>query len=179
MSSNNTNTAEWTEKGMEKLGSLIKDIRFAMMTTQSCDYKFLHSRPMATQTTDFDGKQLWFFTRESSEKVEEIKQDVHVNVSYADAKSNTFVSVSGRAFLVKDQGKIKELWNPLLTAWFPKGLEDPEIALIRVDLDGAEYWDQPSSKMVQLYGFLKAKLTGKPFQPTESQNQKIDITSAE
>jgi len=148
-----------------KLSEMIKDVRIAMLTTASHDGS-LHSRPMATQQTEFDG-DLWFFTQISSGKVEEIKDDQHVNVSYCDAGENSFVSIAGAASIVRDRAKIEELWHPLHKAWFPKGADDPEIALIKVRVEHAAYWDAPSGAMVQLAGFVKALATGQQFQPGE------------
>ena len=148
-----------TDDPCQKFHSLISDIQFAMMTT-ACPDGSLRSRPMATHPPDeFDGT-LWFFTHDRDAKVLEILENTHVNLSYAEPKKNNYVSVSGRATLVKDKAKAKELWNPLYKAWFPDGLDDPHLALIRVDVDQAEYWDAPSSKMVQLAGFVKALVTG-------------------
>ena len=135
---------------------LIKDIRIAMLTTASEDGR-VYSRPMATQETRFQG-ELWFLTRQDSGKVEEIRHNSHVNVSYADTKNSTFISLSGRARLSKDSAKIHELWNPMYTAWFPKGEEDPEITVIQVLVEDAEYWTAPSSAIVRNYRMLKASI---------------------
>ena len=143
---------------IKKMGEMIKDIRFAMLTTAMPDGT-LRSRPMATQQAEFDG-DLWFFTGQSTAKVDEIQQDQHVNISYANPDDNRYVSVSGRARLVRDQQKMKELWNPMFKAWFPDGLDDPDLVLLKVDVTQAEYWDSPSSKMVQLAGLVKALATG-------------------
>lgn len=159
------------DESMEKLGSLIKDIRVAMLTTTDAE-GHLHSRPMATQTTDFDGT-LWFFTRADSPKVGEIDREHRVNVSYADAHEQHYVSVSGRARLVRDPARNKELWSPLLKAWFPDGLDDPALALLRVDVERAEYWDAPSSAVVHLVGFVKALATGTTYEPGE--HEKVTI----
>ena len=144
------------ESNLKKLHSLIKDINFAMMTTVASDGQ-LRSRPMATRLEDkeFDGT-IWFFTHDQDGKVHEILENTQVNLGYADPKKNDYVSVSGQATLVKDKAKAKELWSPLYKAWFPDGLDDPHLALIRVDVDQAEYWDSPNSKMVQIAGFVKA-----------------------
>lgn len=136
-----------------------------MLTTSRPDGT-LHSRPMATQQSKFAG-ELWFFTAKDSLKVDETEQRPAVNVSYADASHNRYVSVSGRGMLVKDRKMEEELWNPLYKVWFPKGLDDPQLALLRVDVEEAEYWDAPSSTMVQVVGFVKALLTGKQYAPGE------------
>jgi general stress protein 26 len=131
-----------------------------MMTTVQAG-GLLRSRPMATQKTPFDG-ELWFFTGHHSPKVDEIQADSHVNLSYSDPDSRHHVSITGTAELVQDREKIRSLWTPALQAWFPEGPDDPEVALLRVSVDSAEYWDAPSSKMVHLYDRVKAALTGKP-----------------
>jgi general stress protein 26 len=166
-----TTTTATKRNGINKLGSLIKDIGFAMLTTV-CPDGSLRSRPMATQRDEFDGV-LWFFTHAGDPKVREIQRDQRVNVSYADPAKNNYVSVSGRATLVRDKPIMKELWNPFYKAWFPKGLDDPQLALIRVAVEQAEYWDAPNSKLVQLGGFLKAVVTGK--QARGGQNEKVTL----
>jgi general stress protein 26 len=145
----------------EHLWSLIKDVKVAMLTTE-VDESWLRSRPMATQQAEFTG-DLWFFTRESSGKSAEARQHPQVNLSYADAGANRFVSVSGPAELVHDAAKNKELWNPIYKAWFPKGLDDPDLALLKVKVERAEFWDSPSSTMVQIAGFLKAVASGQAY----------------
>jgi general stress protein 26 len=147
------------EESIEKLKGLIEDIDFAMLTTVNGGQ--LRSRPMSTQKFDFDG-DLWFFTSDQTHKVDEIEQDNRVCVAYAKPEDNVYVSVSGRAQLVKDKDKIEELWNPILKAWFPEGLDDPTLSLLKISVEEAEYWDSPNSKIVQLVGFVKALVTGTP-----------------
>jgi general stress protein 26 len=163
------------KENIKKLRELIQDIKFAMLTTVEEDGT-LRSRPMATQATEFDG-DLWFFTNATAPKVDEVQRDQHVNVSYANPEAQKYVSISGRAQLVRDRHKIEELWNPLYKAWFPKGLDDPDLALLQVSVEQAEYWDSPSSPLVRLVGFVKALTTGKPYSGGE--NQKIDADSVE
>lgn len=160
---------------LTKLQDLIKDMKFAMLTTIEEDGA-LRSRPMAT-TSDITDGSLWFFTKASAPKVAEVQRSDKVNVSYAHPDDNCYVSVSGSAHLVRDKDKIKDLWNPLFKAWFPKGIDDPEIALLRVDIDHAEYWDSSSSAMVHLYGVVKASLTGQPARTEEvGEHEKLDLT---
>ena len=159
---------------IKKLGALIKDIQFAMLTSQDADGR-LHSRPMATQQVSFDG-DLWFFTALNSHKLEEVRADSQVNVAYSEPKDQRYVSVSGRAQIVTDKEKAKQLWTPALKAWFPNGLEDPQLALIKVSVESAQFWDSPSSKIVQLVGFAKAMLTGEGYKPSASENQRVNLS---
>ncbi len=159
------------EEAIKKLHTLIEDIDFAMLTTVDID-GVLRSRPMSTQKAEFDGT-LWFFSSDKTHKTEEIERDNRVNVSYAEPKNNVYVSVSGTASIIKDRAKMEELWNPILKAWFPKGLDDPSICLLEVSAEQAEYWDSPSSTIVQIVGFVKAVVTGK--RADGGENEKINL----
>ncbi len=141
-----------------RVNDLIEDIHTAMFVTALPDGT-LRSRPMATQQMDAEGC-LWFFTEAASGKVHEIKDDQHVNIAYASPDGNKYVSVTGTARIVKDQAKIDELWSAAVKAWFPKGQDDPNVALIRVHVQSAEYWDAPGNAVVQLYVHAKSALTG-------------------
>lgn len=154
------------------LAEKIKDIRVAMLTTADAD-GYLRSRPMATQELDRDGK-LWFFTKDHSPKANSIEQDQEINVAYADDAKNLWVSVTGKASIVRDRAKIKELWKPILKAWFPDGEDDPELALICVDVESAQIWDAPSGKVVTLVALAKSLATGQPMDH-EKHTQKIDL----
>ncbi len=144
-----------------RLGELIKDINFAMLSTIGPDGS-LRSRPMGTQEIDLEHGLLWFFTAVDSPKVNEIASDHEVGLTYAEPAKQKYVSVSGRAHLVRDPAKARKLWTPLAKAWFPGGVDDPRLALLRVHATAAEYWDSPSSKMVQLFGLAQAAITGHP-----------------
>ena len=150
--------AHTREDAIQKLRSLIDDINICMLTTVDAE-GCLHSRPMAVQQSEFDG-DLWFLTGKSTGKTGEIRRDQHVNVSFADEDDQKYVSVSGRAMTLDDRSKIKELWNPLYKAWFPKGLDDPDLTALKVTVEKAEYWDSPNGVATQLYGFVKAVTTG-------------------
>ena len=158
------------EESIKKLGALIKDIQMAMLTT--IDGGVLRARPMATQDTEFDG-ELWFFTSDKTHKVAEIEKDNRANVSYSKPNDNVYVSVSGAVSIVKDREKIEELWNPAYKAWFPDGLDDPTICLLKINVEQAEYWDSPSSTIVHIVGFVKALVTGERAQGGE--NEKITL----
>ena len=156
---------------LKRIAGWIEGIRVAMLTTIGPEGA-LHSRPMATQEAPFDG-EVWFFTNDSSPKIAELLQDRHVNVAYADNHNHRYVSLTGQASLVRNRARIEELWKPHLKAWFPEGLEDPHLALIRVRVESAEYWSSPSSPVVHALGLAKALITGKRAQGGE--NEKIDL----
>lgn len=151
-----------SEQAREKLWDLIKDIRFAMFTTRHGN-GHLHSRPMTTQNSKLDhDSTLWFYMSRTSQPVADLKADAMVNVVYADPGVDSYVSISGTAAVVEDLAKKEQLWSKMAEAWFPAGFDDPELALVRVDIIHANYWDVKESKIVQLFKMAKAVVTGKP-----------------
>jgi general stress protein 26 len=144
---------------VQKFAKIIEKIQFAMMTTISANDRHLNSRPMTLLKTEFDG-DLWFFAGRASQPVEDIQEEPMVNLAFSDPKTNAYMSVSGRAEMVLDRAKAEELWNPLFKAWFPKGLEDPDLCMIKVEVESADYWESPSSPVAKLAGFAKVILTG-------------------
>ena len=155
-----------------KLGELIGDVEIAMLTTTRPDGRLV-SRPLRTVDAGrpFDGT-LWFFVRASSHKADEIDANPHVNLAYASPSRNTYISVSGTARLVESRAKVAELWSPALELYFTGGRDDRDLVLLRVDVDGAEFWDGPAGWFGQALDFAGGVLTGdKPL----SQNSSIDL----
>jgi len=164
---------EARSKAWEHLQKLIKDVEVAMLTTVSGE-DFLRSRPMMTQQSDDDGV-LWFFTNDHQAKAQELAEDPRVNVSYSKPADNKFVSVSGLGEVVHDEEKKRKLWKPIYKAWFPEGVDDPHLALLKVYIEKAEYWDAPASTWVEVAGFAKALLTGKPYDASHAEHDTIDL----
>ena len=141
-----------------RLAELIEGIETAMLTTADASGE-LHSRPMATQAISDQGEIL-FYTRRESAKVDEAEHQA-VNVAYADPRGNRYVSVCGRAMLDTNPETIRAHWSPELKAWFPGGVDDPQLALLRITIDHAEYWTAPGGPLATLAQFAKAAV-GKP-----------------
>lgn len=147
----------------ERLAEMIKDIRVAMFTTRRPDGS-LHTRPMYTQTSPFMGGVLWFMTSIRGEKVDELAASPEVLITYDGSSNNRYVSIRGTAEVIRDAAKARELWNIHAKGWWPGGPEDPDLALIRVVVESAEYWDGPS-KAGYVLSLLKAVVTGSKVNP--------------
>jgi general stress protein 26 len=155
-----------------RLKELVEDIKIAMMTTADDDGT-LRSRPLQTLKFEDDGS-LWFFTAASSAKVAEAAADGwRVNLSYGDPAKYDFVSISGRAALSRDRERMKALWSKWVEVFFPNGIEDPDLALLRVDVEKAEYWDAPGTAVGRLFSATRALITGSK---DVGDNVKIDRT---
>ncbi len=158
---------------MQRLHELVKDIDFCMLTTLD-ENGDLHSRPMSSNGDIDPNGDLWFFTYGSSHKVGEIEKKPKVNASFADTDKHRYVSITGRASLVRDHAKIEELWQPTLKLWFPKGTDEPDIALLRISVEKAEYWDSPSSSIARAFHFVSALATGTEMKGGENKKLELD-----
>ncbi len=137
----------------QKIIDLVSRANSAMLTTMTDDGTHV-SRPMAVQESDFDG-DLWFFTDTDSDKVRQIGANPQVNVTLANDSKNEWTSLSGEAHIVNDRQKIEELWSKPLETWFPDGTDTAGLALIKVEVGSAEYWDA-DNKAKQVLGMIKA-----------------------
>ena len=142
----------------DKVWRLIKDARAAVLVTIGRDGA-LQSRPMGCLQTTFDGV-LWFLTFRDSAKMNEIAANERVLVSYADSKQFEYVSIVGRARQLDDRAKIREPWNEGIRVWFPRGADDPDLALIAIDVDTATYWTNGASIAAYAWQYVRARLTG-------------------
>ncbi len=158
--------ASTSDEDKNKVYELVKDIKMAMLATLSPEGR-MHARPMASIQKGFDGT-LWFMSSEHSLKVDEIEARPDVLLAYSHPGRQHYVSITGKARIVRDRAKIHELWSEADRVWFPKGPDDPELTLLAVDIETAEYWDAPSSAMVHAFGYVKARLAGESPDPGEN-----------
>jgi general stress protein 26 len=135
-------------------------MRVAMLTTVE-ETGGLRSRPMAVQEVTDEGVA-WLFTSGGSAKVDEIGRIHHVNLCYLRPVRGVYVSMSGTAQVDRDPARIRELWHPLLHAWFPDGLDDPDLCLLKVEIEKADCWMAPVSGLVQVARYAGSLLGRTP-----------------
>ena len=123
-----------------RLSKLLEEYNVAMLTTLQPRDGSLHSRPMMSQVPGFDGS-LWFFSRVSSAKVDEIRAGSQVNLAYSDPSEGRYLSISGVAYVEHNRKKMQELWREIYRAWFPRGLDEPDLALLQVEVHEVELWE--------------------------------------
>lgn len=155
-----------------KLREIVKAVDICMLTTVD-EQGDLHSRPMSNNREVEFGGDLWFFTYGSSHKVGEVGRVPTVNASFADTDHQLYASLTGRAEVVRDRAKIEELWKSELRAWFPEGVDTPDIALLKVTVERAEYWDGSQSFVAHAVSLVSSLVMGKPAQLGE--NEKIEL----
>lgn len=146
------------EEALKKFKKLVTDINTCMFITDNRDSN--HTRPMATIEVEDNGT-LWFFTDIRSIKVEEVSADHNVHLVYAHPGKESYLDVWGHATVVKDKQAIVDKWSPLVKAWFPDGIDDPNLGLLKVEPNNLYYWDAESGKMVQFLKMAASVVTGK------------------
>lgn len=151
----------------------LEEFDTAMLVTHAKDGQ-LRARPMQMAEVDEDG-QLWFVTELDSAKVEEVMTDSRVNVSLQD--DNKYLSITGRATIVRNRAKIQELWNETWKIWFPNGEDDPNLALLHIQATEGEYWDMSGmNKLKFLFEAGKALATGTPPElDNDDVHQKVEL----
>jgi general stress protein 26 len=130
-----------------------------MLTTQTAEGAS-HSRPMLVHEID-EGGWLWFLTDRHSRKACELIHNPRATIAFQSKKGDRYVSVQGTAVIVRDDVKLKRLWNPTLRSWFPRGRHDPEIVLVAVRVERAEYWLVPGTRLARMAGMVQAMITRK------------------
>lgn len=148
------------EASLKKFKELVSDINVCMFITGNKNNN--HTRPMATIEAD-DAGTLWFFTDLRSIKVEETSMDHTVHLVYAHPGKESYLDVWGNATVITDRPAIKDKWSPVVKAWFPNGVDDPNLALLQVKPTDVYYWNAETGKMISFLKIAASALTGKRF----------------
>jgi general stress protein 26 len=104
-------------------------------------------RPMSVRQTD-DAGNLWFLSSTDSHKNHELAASPAVKLYFQVGHHAGFLELEGRAEVLQDRSRIKELWNPLLKTWFTGGEDDPRITVIRFTPQSGYYWDNKHGNVV-------------------------------
>lgn len=143
------------ESMKKHLQDLLESFDTAMFITHHGDGQ--HARPMTVAGVE-GVNTLWFATSLDAPKIEEIRRDGRVSITFQGDRR--FVALSGNAELVADRDKIHQLWKPTWKVWFPNGKDDPSITLIRVTVNDAEFWDNAGAKALRfVFEAAKALIT--------------------
>lgn len=160
----NDNTARDTDRAWD----LMKKIGFAMLVTRDGDK--LRARPMSAYL-ERDENAIYFLTDARRHKDEEIARNPGINLSFANASDQKYVSVTGTAVVSNDRAKIKELFSTPARAWWSSA-EDPDIRVLKITPDDAEFWDSPGA-IISYVKMAAAAVTGS--RPDLGDNRKVAL----
>jgi general stress protein 26 len=133
------------ELKLAEISEKMRDIDFAVLSTRT-EGGAIAGRPMSNnRDVEFDGDS-YFFTCDDTRTVSDIARDPNVGLTYQ-SKSGMlgmkpfFITVEGRAELIKDKARFAEHWTKDLDAWFQEGIDTPGLTLIKVSAERLHYWD--------------------------------------
>lgn len=141
-----------TEGKEQHLKKLMAKFDYGMLVTQSTGA--LHARPMAIAEQHDDGA-LYFAASKQSGKAEEIDQNPQVSITMQDG--NQSLSLSGRAETVHERDLIERYFSNAWKIWFPEGMDDPDLILIKVEPQQGEYWDMSNTADKARFAFEAGK----------------------
>ena len=161
-----------SETPREHFFSLLHHFKNGMLITHTPEAE-LHARPMTLAKVENDG-DLWLVTDVHSAKVDELAEDAHV--SFAMQDGDCYVALSGKAEIVRDAELVNALWNEAWRTWFPEGVDDPSLVLLKIKPVRGEYWDnQGLNKAKFIYHAAKAYLTGTTPEPDVDVQAKVEL----
>jgi len=151
-----------SQKKKQHFIDLMRNFDNAMLVTHAANGE-MRARPMAIADVT-DSGDVFFVTHTESGKVEELLRDERTLITLQGTLKQA--SLTGRAEVIHDRQAIRKLWNPAWQMWFAGGVEDPNIALIRVKPEEAEYWDMGGKTLVTLaFDGLRALFKGETIEP--------------
>ena len=128
-------------RDQDRVWQLMEKIGFAMLVTRDGDK--LRARPMSAYL-ERDNNAIFFLTDARRHKDDEIARNPAINLSFADASAQKYVSLTGTAAVSNDRAKIRELFSTPAKAFWDSA-EDPNIRVLKITPDDAEFWDSPGT----------------------------------
>ena len=161
------------DESRDHLIDIVKSFNTAMFITMEADGT-AHARPMSIARVG-PGNELFLVTSVKSPKIANIVSQPLVTLTMQGTA--LFVALSGNATIVYERSTIEELWSEAWRAWFPDGKTDPDICLIRIDLEKGEYWDMSGTRGIAfMLEAAKSFAPGRKVESNESQNAKVALS---
>jgi general stress protein 26 len=137
-----------TKAAVDTLKKMVQGLDICILITTDIEGQ-RHNRPMAAIKIDDDGNA-WFFVSKSSGKLKDISVNNKLQLVFANPATDVYVEMHGVGSAVCDEEEIKNNWSPLVTQWFPGGIQDPEVCLVRLEVINVFYWDEKAEGIQRL-----------------------------
>ena len=128
-----------------------------------------HSEPLTAQLDEDQVDTLFFFIGKDNR----VAGKSDLMLQFVSKGHDFFACLSGKGRIDNDFAQIEKLWNNQVEAWFPGGKNDPNLALLRVDIDSAELWETDMS----LSGRVKMLFGGKIRSDESGSHAKVQTTA--
>ncbi len=153
----NCSESHTREQAITQIADFIIDNETWMLTTCGSDH-VIRSRPMLNVNEKFDG-DLYLFANKNDELIRSINENPQSNIVISEPGNARYVSVTGQAKQIDDLKKLELLWNERCSAWFGCQKPDETIAVIRFDVNAAEYWDASQNIFSRIGNFFGGSTT--------------------
>lgn len=130
---------------LKDISDAMADIDFCMLSTRT-EGGDIAARPMSNNgDVAYEGDS-WFFTYEKARTVSDIERDPKVGLGFQGKKGllgkpPIFISVEGRAELIRDKAAFEAHWTKDLEYWFKDGVDTPNLVLIKVHASRIHFWN--------------------------------------
>ena len=158
-----------TEQQVDRVWDIVEKVGVCMMTTRFADG--LRARPLEPRP-DRNADVIWFITDVRGAKDDEIAAHSEVGLVCIDHKQKAYLSLTGRAEVLRDPAKAAAIWRKTDDVWW-SGPDDPNVRVLRFEPIRAELWDGPASAAVAAFEFAKARATGE--KPNLGENRKVTV----
>ena len=133
------------ELTLADISEKMRDVDFTILSTRTSSGE-IAARPMSNnRQVDYDGDH-YFFTLEDTHAVRDIREDPMVGLSYHSkagilGMKPLFITIAGKAEIIKDKAQFAEHWTKDLDQWFKEGINTPGLVLLKVRAGRVHYWD--------------------------------------
>lgn len=155
---------------LDRVWEIVERGGVCMLTTRFAGG--LRARPVEARP-DRDAGLIFFVTDIHSAKEDEIETTPDVGLVFIDSSEKAYLSITGRACVVRDSETTAAVWRKTDEVWWPGGPNDPNVCVLRIEPHTAELWDGPASAAVTAFEFAKARLTGG--EPNLGENRKVTV----
>jgi general stress protein 26 len=162
------------DEARERFHNLLTQFSHGMLVTRTPNAD-LRARPLAVADIE-DDDDLWFVTSLGTGKVTEILKDPHVCITFQEGAR--YLSLTGRAVVVCDAERLKQVWKERWRTWFPEGPRDPQVVLLRINAEAGEFWDRGGLAGIRyLFRAGRDYLAGREYVSTPEEHQKVNLAS--
>ena len=154
----------------DRAWEIIEKVGICMLTTRMPKGEF-RSRPVEARPCRDEGR-IYVVTDVRSAKEYELERDPHLGLTFVDQQANVYLAIAAHGALTTNSTQIKRWWRSTDSLWW-NGPRDPNVGVLQVELTSGSLWDGPSSKAVEIFEFIKAKITGE--KPNLGENRKTGL----
>lgn len=129
-----------------------------------------HAEPMVAQLDKNAEGKFWFFTKRSNR----VASGGPAMAQFVSKGHDLFCCISGTLTAEQDPSVIDRYWSNGVEAWYPQGRDDPDLLVMRFELDDAEIWTRDSS-----FAGLFKLMAGQPIRGGElGEHETISLAGA-